>query len=348
MVSIIVPVYNSEKTLERCIESLIHQTYSDIEILLVIDGSTDSSVDIAKVYEKKDSRVKAILKENEGVSKARNTGLELAKGEYIQFVDSDDYIAPHMCETLMKNVDNTQVSMVLCGYHHLFLERDIIKSPKDGIYLLKKNTETFLQLYEAGFLNMPWNKLFKREAIIKGFDTSLSLGEDLLFNLNYLKQVDQIVVINDSLYYYIQKNGQDTLSSRKRKDKYQIAVRICESVKEFYSFLLKDCNKQEYNVKMKEGSKVFHKRLMIEFLDEMEGLAYDKTLNKNQKLETIKRYINDSYIQKANQEIGTMQIDYEIINFCFRKKWTSIIYILIYLRKWSVDFIRKIKGSREG
>lgn len=340
MISIIVPVYNSEKTLQRCIESLLMQTYSDIEILLVIDGATDSSLDIGKAYEKKDSRVKVIQKENEGVSKARNLGLSFAKGEYIQFVDSDDYIEGNMCEKLIQSVDKTKAQMALCGFHHLFLNRDIKKVPLKGGYVLKESTDVFLSLYESGYLNMPWNKLFKRELIQRDFDASLSLGEDLLFNLNYMNEIDKITVIDEPLYYYIQKNGQDTLSSKKREDKYEIAVRICEAVKESYLNLLKAAGLTEDKVQIEAGYQVIHKRLILEFLDEIEGMAYDKTMTKIQKLNTIEKYMKDSYIRSANKRIGKLQIDYEVINYFFKKEKKYMVYFLIYLRKWCLGLAR--------
>lgn len=340
MISIIVPVYNSEKTLQRCIESLLIQTYSDIEILLVIDGATDSSLDIGKAYEKKDSRVKVIQKENEGVSKARNLGLSFAKGEYIQFVDSDDYIEGNMCEKLIQSVDKTKAQMALCGFHHLFLNRDIKKVPPKGGYVLKESTDVFLSLYESGYLNMPWNKLFKRELIQRDFDASLSLGEDLLFNLNYMNEIDKITVIDEPLYYYIQKNGQDTLSSKKREDKYEIAVRICEAVKESYLNLLKATGLTENKAQIEAGNQVIHKRLILEFLDEIEGMAYDKTMTKIQKLNTIEKYMKDSYIRSANKRIGKLQIDYEVINYFFKKEKKYMVYFLIYLRKWCLGLAR--------
>lgn len=340
MISIIVPVYNSEKTLQRCIESLICQTYSDIEILLVIDGPTDSSESIGKSYEKKDSRVKVIMKENEGVSPARNTGLDYARGEYIQFVDSDDYINEDMCEKLLQIVDNTGADMALCGFHHLFLNKDIIKVPKAGTYILKKNPEEFLMLYEAGFLNMPWNKLFKRELIQERFDVTLSLGEDLLFNLDYMKKIEKIAMIDEPLYYYIQQKGQDTLSSKKRNDKYQIAVRICEAVKEFYLFLISEENKSNSKKQIAFGNQMIHKRLILEFLDEIEGLAFDKTITRTQKLAIIDKYMKDRYIIEANQNIGAIQIDYKIINFFLKKKRKHIVYALIYIRKWCLNLLR--------
>ncbi|MFA9376693.1 MAG: glycosyltransferase family 2 protein [Lachnotalea sp.] len=355
MISIIVPVYNSEKTLKRCLESLIHQTYQDIEILLVIDGPTDSSEEIGKSYEQRDSRVKVIMKENEGVSPARNTGLDCAKGEYIQFVDSDDYISVDMCEKLVEMVDNSGAQMVLCGFHHLFSNRDIVKVSKSGSFILKQSAEEFLHLYEAGFLNMPWNKLFKREFVKERFDSTLSLGEDLLFNLDYMKTIEKIAVIEEPLYYYVQQRGQDTLSSKKRNDKYQIAVRLCEAVKEYYVSLIKG-NKEELNekeklnkknkiseeeldIKIKHGNQVIQKRLMLEFLDEIEGMAYDKTLSKTHKLAIVDKYMYDYYIQEANKEIGTIQIDYKIINYFLKRKKKHMVYAMIYIRKWLLNLL---------
>jgi glycosyltransferase involved in cell wall biosynthesis len=343
MISIIVPVYNSEKTLKRCIESLIGQTYSDIEILLVIDGPTDSSEEIGKSFEKTDSRVKVIMKDNEGVSAARNTGLEHAKGEYIQFVDSDDYIAPNMCEKLLGIVDKSGVELVLCGFHHLFVNRDIVKVPKAGTYQLKDKPEVFLDLYEAGFLNMPWNKLFKKELIHNKFDSTISLGEDLLFNLDYMKKIEKLAIIDEPLYYYIQQKGQDTLSSKKRKDKYDIAIKICETAKESFNFIIKDYSKEKQEALKIAGDQVIYKRLILEFLDEIEGMAYDKTLTRKQKLETIDKYMKDAYICKVNKAIGNIQIDYQIINFFLRWKFKYIVYILIYIRKWCLNLLEKIR-----
>ncbi|WP_099469146.1 glycosyltransferase family 2 protein [Konateibacter massiliensis] len=340
MISIIVPVYNSEKTLHKCVDSLLAQTYSDIEILLIIDGPTDSSVEIGRAYEVKDSRVRVIQKENEGVSKARNTGLFHAKGEYIQFVDSDDYIAENMCECLLRNVEKSGAQMAICGYHHLFLERDIIKVPEQSVLVLKDRPDEFLRLYECGYLNMPWNKLFKKEVVENVFEENLSLGEDLLFNLDYMKRIDKIVLLSEPLYFYIQKNGQDNLSTKKRKDKYEIAVKLCEAVKENYEKLLLQAGQSGDKEKIKAGNAVIHKRLILEFLDEIEGMAYDKTLTKQEKLDTIEKYMQDAYIQAANQGIGKLQIDYAIINYFFLRKKKNAVYILIYVRKWCLALLR--------
>ena len=113
MISIIVPVYNAENWLKKCVDSIINQTYKDIEILLINDGSKDRSIDILKEYEKKDSRIRVFDKQNEGVSKTRNLGIKEAKGEFIQFVDCDDYIEENMCETMLHLISNSD--MAICG-----------------------------------------------------------------------------------------------------------------------------------------------------------------------------------------------------------------------------------------
>jgi hypothetical protein len=246
-----------------------------------------------------------------------------------------------MCEKLLRSVDNSDAELVLCGFHHLFVNKDIIKVPKGGSYTFQKEPEQFLRLYEAGFLNMPWNKLFKRELLDSQFDTSLSLGEDLLFNLAYLKKIENIAVLEEPLYYYIQQKGTDTLSSKKREDKYELAVRICEEVKEFYHFLIENEPKERKLALQKAGECVIHKRLILEFLDEIEGMAYDKTMTKQQKLATIQKYMTDSYIRNAGAEIGQLQIDYAVIHFCLRRKWKHVIYLLIYLRKWCLNLVTK-------
>ena len=118
-VSIIIPVYNAKKYLANTLDSVIKQTYKNLEIILVNDGSTDNSKDICESYAKIDKRIKVINKENGGVSSARNYGLALAKGEYISFVDSDDFLFENMIETLVNDIQNTNAEIAVCGYWHV-------------------------------------------------------------------------------------------------------------------------------------------------------------------------------------------------------------------------------------
>ena len=118
MISIIVPVYNSEKTLSRCVESLQAQTETELEILLVDDGSTDGSGDLCDAFAQADKRIQVIHKENNGVSSARNAGIRKAQGDYVQFVDSDDYVDPAYCRSMREALEQGGGRLAVCGYHH--------------------------------------------------------------------------------------------------------------------------------------------------------------------------------------------------------------------------------------
>ena len=141
-VSIIVPVYNVEKYLSKCLESLINQTLKDIEIICVNDGSTDNSLSILKEYANKDSRIKIIDKQNEGVSVARNTGIEVATGEYLIFVDSDDYLVENACEKALNTIEHNNSDICIFGHYDLVDEK-LVKSSvnKDIIKAQKQNNQ---------------------------------------------------------------------------------------------------------------------------------------------------------------------------------------------------------------
>lgn len=231
MVSIIVPVYKSKDTLKRCVESLLAQTVEDTEMILVDDGSPDGSGELCDKLAEEDSRIRVIHKENGGVSSARNVGIEAAKGDYLLFADSDDYVEQDMVEKLLGGIGNDDIA--ICGFHHHYQGRDIVRIPEvPG----QSGEENFLALYGEGFLNMPWNKLYKRE-LTGRFDESLSLGEDLLFNLDYLRRADGIAIVKAPLCHYIQDETGASLSSQKREDRLMLAKHIWRETNEFYQEL---------------------------------------------------------------------------------------------------------------
>ena len=149
MISIVVPIYNSEKWLEKCVKSLINQTYQDIEILLINDGSKDRSLEICNEYAKKDNRIVVIDKENEGVSATRNLGIKKAQGEFIQFVDSDDYADVQMCEKLLNAIEN--VDLVVCGLK-VWKRGVLLREPclENNTYNLKENIDIYFKLRKTG------------------------------------------------------------------------------------------------------------------------------------------------------------------------------------------------------
>ena len=226
MVSIIVPVYNAEKTLDRCINSILNQKYREFELILVNDGSTDNSLDIIKNYQIKDKRIKIIDSINRGVSEARNSGLNKANGKYIQFIDSDDYIEADMLENTVSKLDNKEADLIISGIN-IKVEKNekIISSVQTFNYEEvegKSNiAKSVLERLDGTYINAVWNKLFRRDIIVENkilLPKDISLGEDLIFTLEYLKHCNKVIFDNESYYNYC-INTCDNLSYRYREDK---------------------------------------------------------------------------------------------------------------------------------
>ncbi|QNK48151.1 glycosyltransferase [Brevibacterium sp. PAMC23299] len=223
LVSIIVPVFNAEKYLTKCINSLLNQSHKNIEVILIDDGSTDNSGIICDEFAMKNKNVKVIHQNNAGPSKTRNVGIDAAQGKYIQFVDSDDFIEPNMTEILIKSINNGN-ELVICGYKSMFLIEgsNIIhncKSNIDGKFTLSEFMLHFGDLFRDNFINSLWNKLYITNLIRNHnvrFIDNLHMGEDLLFNLAYIKACKSISIINKYLYnYVIISNNSLTVSFKK-------------------------------------------------------------------------------------------------------------------------------------
>ena len=329
MISVIVPVYNRKATLERCVQSLRGQTYSDLEIILVDDGSTDGSGALCNALAREDVRIRVIHKENGGVSSARNAGMEAAKGEYLMFTDSDDYVEPQMAEKLLEGIGEDDIA--ICGFHHHYQGRDIVRIPRvPG----QSGEENFLSLYGQGFMNMPWNKLYRR-ALAGRFDESLSLGEDLLFNLDYLRRTDGISVVKEALCHYIQDDTGASLSSQKRADRLQLAKRIWRESREFY----RELSGHE------DESGVINARLFQDVLDQVEALPFDQEKTKQEKLGIIEGFCQDRELLEASGKVALKALDYKMIHFCLRRGWIRTAYQLCELRAALVR--RRQKASKE-
>lgn len=231
-ISIVVPVYNAKKTINRCIDSLIHQTYEKLEIILVDDGSTDGSGAICDEYVKQDQRIIVVHKQNAGVSAARNTGIQKATGSYLQFVDSDDYLEQNACEILVNAMEENKSQMVICGcVEHRGETKKKIMPNLEGNIKLQDIGKRFGELYISNLLNIPWNKLFLREKIEKNFDINISLGEDLLFNIEYMKKVNDITFLNEILYHYIIE--QNSLSRSLRENYIELSLFLHKQIIDF-------------------------------------------------------------------------------------------------------------------
>lgn len=232
LVSIIVPIYNTSKYLADCIESIVIQTYKEIEIILIDDGSTDSSAVICDLYAKKDTRIRFIRKKNEGVSIARNFGIELAKGEFIQFVDSDDTIANDMVERLVESIFKNKSDMVVCGLEY-FIPYRLLKKNKhkeikylgdcNCIFTIEDYLVKVLSLKTNVIIGSPCNKLYRVDYIRKyglTFENSVFFAEDFLFNLKVLEGIKKISYISESFYIYRRDRADSLTKSERNMDDY--------------------------------------------------------------------------------------------------------------------------------
>lgn len=203
-VSVIIPVYNASKVIERCLYSIINQTYSNLEIICINDGSTDNSYEKLKQFANKDKRVKIINKKNTGVSSARNSGLDISTGEYILFVDSDDYLETNTIEKLIHIITYEKSDLVIFNYKIKYNNK-IIKN-KFKLKNISVNKNEFLKnlnkYCKKAFINQPWNKLYIKSKISKRFNENLDLGEDLEFNIKYFSEVKKVSLLNEFLYIY--------------------------------------------------------------------------------------------------------------------------------------------------
>lgn len=240
-VSIIVPVYNSEKYLEKCIESIRSQTLQEIEIILVNDGSTDASEDICRHYEETDTRIQVISQKNAGCAIARNAGLEIAKGEFIGFVDSDDVIHPQMYQILYENAKKFDADLVMGDAERAYPNNEIKKKliEKEKLEISQLTPEQF---YLEMFTNKNgiwqwisvWNKLYRKTVIGKQRFLYTS-SEDGVFISQFCSKIQKIIRIHCQVYYWVQNDESITHSNYSRwhmnlVDSYMIILTEVEKV----------------------------------------------------------------------------------------------------------------------
>ena len=233
LVSIIVPVYNVEKYLEKCLDSIINQTYKDIEIILIDDGSKDNSGEICDVYAKRDNRILVIHKKNTGVSDTRNKGIKVANGKYICFIDSDDSVTLNYVEKLVRPTRNEDYDLVICNFQKLFPDKVLDMSFSN----IKCFSGIFLQDYQFLYTitSFPCGKLYKASLIKEKniiFPVDFTDAEDQMFNFQYYCYVKKYYLINEPLYYYWQRSGSASKNNSLESFKCNLLKLKCE--KNFY------------------------------------------------------------------------------------------------------------------
>ncbi len=211
-VSIIVPVYNAENTIPRCIESILNQEYSDFELLLVNDGSTDGSGAVCDAYAARDARIRVIHKENTGVSDTRNTALDQARGTYLQFLDSDDWITPDATSSLVRAAESAQCDLVVSDFYRVVGERVSQKGDidDDGVMTREEYAAHMMENPADFYYGVLWNKLYRRSIVETHhlrMDPEISWCEDFMFNLEYIRYAETFRALQVPIYYYVKTKG---------------------------------------------------------------------------------------------------------------------------------------------
>lgn len=339
IVSIIIPVYRVEKYLSRCIDSVINQSYENIEIILVDDGSPDNCGYICDEYAKRDSRVKVIHKENEGVCVARNLGINVSTGDYIFFVDSDDYISKEAISVLLKHVKQIDADITI-GNYNIFNQNNEVKQVNtfDEISLEKELLNSPQERYKYFFGNsfgiQVWNRLYKSSFIKKNnvmFEKQVYYGEDFLFNMKLFIRNPKICLVDSTTYFYYQ-NSESITNSYKEN----LAEQYLYLLNSFYNYV-KENNKLDENQDLIAYSAftfidtcalntyIYSNKKFSEMKMEIEKFKYSDIINK-----AIKDLSKGKYLKSVPRK------DWKyfawIFSFLFRYNFLNMATLLLLLR----------------
>ena len=242
-VSIIVPVYNAEATISRCLESSINQEYRDFELLLIDDGSTDSSGTICDRYAAEDSRIRLIHKENTGVSETRNMALDLACGTYLQFLDSDDWITPNATRLFVEEAERYHCDMVISDFYRVVGKRVAHKGDIDDDCVLTQEefSAHMLQNPADFYYGVLWNKLYRHDIVEKyhlRMNPEISWCEDFMFNLEYIRHAEVFYALQVPVYYYVKTKGSLASQGMSISKTIKMKLMVFEYYNNFYKHVL--------------------------------------------------------------------------------------------------------------
>lgn len=338
LVSIIVPIYKvPEQYLNKCIESMIRQTLQNIEILLVDDGSPDQCGEICETYAKTDNRIRVLHKKNGGLSSARNYGCKSATGEWIMFVDGDDWIEPEMCETMYKLGCKKNVQLVMCGmskdYGHstvmyrFNLEEDKIYKGKDCRWLQQQ-----LLVYHAN-IAVAYAKLIKKSFIVENnifHDEVLKQGaEGLEFNLRLFENLQSAVFINKPFYHYIY--NENSISTSHNEENHEFVVMCFERIKDFI-----DTSKNSEMLKPWFDNRLLYVIITTAISGYFNPVNVEPYSEKKRKYEA---YLNKRMVKKALQTKNTKALGKQrlVVLFMIRYRIYLALNVMGKLRKWQKE-----------
>ena len=245
MVSIVVPIYNAENYLRRCVDSILNQEYTDFELLLVNDGSTDASGDICEEYGDRDPRVIVIQKENTGVSDSRNRALDRARGKYLQFLDSDDWITPDATRLFVRAAEEYGCDMVISDFYRVVGERLSTKGDieEEGVLTREEFAAHMMENPADFYYGVLWNKLYRRDIVEEHnlrMDTDINWCEDFMFNLEYIRYAKVFYALHAPIYYYVKRKGSLASQGINISKTVKMKLNVFEYYNNFYKHVLEE------------------------------------------------------------------------------------------------------------
>lgn len=326
IISIVVPVYNASQVIDRCVNSILKQTYHNWELLLIDDGSNDDSFSKCKKYAETDNRIKAYTKTNGGVSSARNKGIQCASGEYICFVDADDAIENDMLSQLYSVAKKYESDMIICGSKHFVGTDVVVQKPLEESINGEIEIANYVQEhYLEWLISAPWGKLYKRNLLpVRGFDESISLGEDLKFNIQYFQKIHKIYTISDTLYLYYDNIG--SLTKTYKPGNYGAIINIYEITKD-YIYAVDGANKYWFkNINYKLFS------FCISFMSQNMSVEKSREAKK-----FIKDICNNANLQNAITYLPELSYTRKVYVMALRKRWYFMLYLLSRIKNRFID-----------
>lgn len=320
-ISVIVPVYKVEKYLPKCLDSIINQTYKNLEIILVDDGSPDNCPKICDEYAKKDKRIRVIHKENGGVSVARNAAISVVKGDYITFVDGDDYIAVDMYEKMINKIKRDNSDVCICGFNKVYdgyTEIVVEENLKDLNYeklligfISNEASKNDNIIYTNNIMGSACRVLYSRETINSHrFIEDLANCEDLLFNLEVLTKDTKISVLSENLYNYIQHATSFVHTTSIKK--LEMQLRVVQLIDDFY----RDKNLDKEYLQAYKFS--IYEFILNEVIRSKDKIIY-KYFMHNENIQNL----NNKENYKAKQKKTKSRV-YKIANFLIHKKFFKL------------------------
>lgn len=333
LVTVILPIYNVEKYLEQCIETVINQTYKNLEIILVDDGSTDASSDICDKWAFADSRIKVIHKKNAGLGMARNTGLDNATGEYVLFVDSDDFICTNAIEILLEWIKDADI--IYCGHAVYYDEVSIVKKPIRYGGLTFSGDDVVDKILPEMMGSLPedpndiylpvsvWHGMYSMKSIkenkVKFPSERDFISEDMVFHVDLIQNVKKITFIENCLYYY-RKNNEDSLTTVYNPNRFEKEIVLYNELSRRLSLVL---SKEQYLL-----------RLQRTFLGRTRSCIVRAIKQSSNPSIEIKKICTNSTVQQVLRQYPYSKNGFTLalFNLCIKYKLTILLRISVWLR----------------